>query len=246
MAGLFEIVNLLSVLLVGRKPEWKLQPALVALPTTDAAGVPLGDSPRAALHIALREELHRKTARVKITAGDAATTYALAIGGHSVSVTGEADLEDVAAELLAEVLADPDIPGLVAASAVASVAGGDVDTLVFKGLTSADYTITASASGGAGALELTKDATTCSAKVYGLPGGKTPAATLPQLPWCLIRNGDLGTLTAEGLTWHARDDRGSRAAARATARPGLSRPTTRATRASPPCASGSASTTPPR
>lgn len=200
MAGLFEIVNILSVLLVGRKPAWTLQSLLTSAPATLGAGVPLNDSPRAAVHIALREELHRKTARVKITAGDAATTYTLTVGGHSVSATGLAAIEDIAQELLDEALADPDIPGLVAVTTEASVAGGDVDTLVLKGLTPADYTVTAGAAGGTGALVLTQDATTCSAKVYGLPGGALPSSTQPQLPWCLVRNGDLGTLTAEGLT----------------------------------------------
>jgi hypothetical protein len=200
MAGLFEIVNLLSVLLVGRKPEWKLQPALTALPTTVAAGVALGDSPRAALHIALREELHRKTARVRISAGDAATTYAITIGGTTISDVGQTAPEDIVQELLGALDASAPINALVTYSTEASVPGGDVDTIVFKGKTPADYTITASATGGAGALVLTKDATTCAAKAYGLPGGKTPAAGQPQLPWCLTRNGDLGTLTAEGLT----------------------------------------------
>jgi hypothetical protein len=200
MAGLFEIVNRLSVLLVGRKPEWQLQPLLTTPPATLAAGVPLGDTPRAAIHIALREELHRKTARVKITAADAATTYTVTVGGHDISTVGENTIENIAQDLQVEAEGDPDIPSLVTISAESSVAGGDVDTLVFKGLTSADFTITAGASGGAGALELTKDATTCTAKVYGLPGGKTPSASQPQLPWCLVRNGDFGALTFEGLT----------------------------------------------
>lgn len=198
MAGLFEIVNQLSVLLVGRKPEWKLQPALTTLPATTAAGVATGNSPRMALHIALREELHRKTARVKITAGDAATTYGITIGGTTISDVGESNLEDIVQELLGLLGASAPINALVTYSTEASN-GADVDTIVFKGKSNADYTITASATGGAGALELTKDATTASAKVYGLPGGKRPAATLPQLPWALTRNGDLGTLTAEGL-----------------------------------------------
>ena len=93
MAGLFEIVNRLSVLLVGRKPEWQLQALLTTPPATLAAGVPLGDTPRAAIHIALREELHRKTARVRITAGDAATTYGITIGGTAISDVGEAGIE---------------------------------------------------------------------------------------------------------------------------------------------------------
>lgn len=199
MAGLFEIVNQLSVLLVGRKPEWKLQPALTTLPATAAAGVALGSSPRAALHIALREEIHRKTARVKISAGDAATTYGITIGGTTISDVGQAAPEDIVQELLGLLDASAPINALVTYSTESSVAGGDVDTIVFKGKTAADYTITASASGGAGALELTKDATTCSAKVYGLPGGKKPGTGQPQLPWALTRNGDLGTLGPEGL-----------------------------------------------
>lgn len=199
MAGLFEIVNKLSMLLVGRRPEWKLQAPLTGPPATLAAGVPLGNSPRAALHIALREEVHRKTARVRITAGDAATTYAITLGGTTISDVGESTPENIVQELLGLLDASAPINALVTYS-TASSDGSVVDTIVFKGKAAADYTISAQPTGGAGALELVQDASTCTAKVYGLPGGKTPAAGQPQLPWCLVRNGDLGTLGAEGLT----------------------------------------------
>lgn len=199
MAGLFEIVNLLSVLLVGRKPEWQLQAPLTALPASLAAGVALGNSPRAGIHIALREELHRKTARVKISVGDAATTYGIVIGGNAISTVGEAAREDIVQELIILLEASAPINALVTYGTESSD-GVLADTIVIRGKSSADYTITASATGGVGALVLTKDATTCTAKVYGLPGGKTPGAPLPQLPWCLVRNGDLGALGIEGLT----------------------------------------------
>lgn len=199
MAGLFEIVNILSVLLVGRRPRWTLQSLLTSAPAALDAGVALNDSPRAAVHIALREELHRKTARVRIVTGDAATTYNITVGGTTVSATGESDRENIVQELAGLLDASAPINALVTYSAESSD-GVVVDTLVFKGKTPADVTFAANASGGAGALALTQDATTCSAKVYGLPGGVTPSSTQPQLPWCLVRNGDLGTLTEQGLT----------------------------------------------
>lgn len=199
MAGLFEIVNILSVLLVGRRPRWTLQSLLTSAPAALDAGVALNDSPRAAVHIALREELHRKTARVRIVTGDAATTYNITVGGTTVSASGESDRENILQELAGLLDASAPITALVTYTAESSD-GSVVDTLVFKGLAPGDVTFAASAVGGTGALELTQDATTCSAKVYGLPGGTLPSSTQPQLPWCLVRNGDLGTLTAEGLT----------------------------------------------
>lgn len=189
--GLFETVNRLATLVVGRRPEWTTQPTLTAPPDAPTAGVPLLDRARCLVSVALREAPARRTARVRITAADAATTYTITVDGHAVPITGESDVEDVASALKTALEADVDVAALVTVSIEST--GGVADTLVLRGISADDYTITAAAASGTGTLTLVADATTVTVRVWGLARGAGAPA------WTMLRGGDWGELDARGV-----------------------------------------------
>lgn len=172
--GDFETVNDLSILTVARRPQWVAQGASTGAPD-GTGGVYLQDSPKAALAILVREETHRRSGRVAILF-DGASTYTVDIDGNAVATVGNIDLATTIADLAADITADtPAGAGdLVTATAVESVVGGGIDTLLLRGKAEADFVVTLSVAGGAGTITGTLDRSGTSTRLWFT--GKSPNA----------------------------------------------------------------------
>jgi hypothetical protein len=194
MASLYQIVNQLAMLMVGRNPSWSAQAtdAQTGAPADDAAGLTILNSPRVMLHAALRETPHLFTARILIDTADASTSYSLVVNGNAITpVTGEATAAGIIADYITAVGAAAPVDALVTVVGEESVSGGGIDTLLIEGKAEADLTITAAATSGTGALTLTTDATVASLRLWGLPKGAPN--------WVLVRDGDFGPLDYRGF-----------------------------------------------
>lgn len=191
MASLYELVNQIAMLLAARNPTWSIQSGgQTGAPDSAAAGVQLANSPRAMISVALRETPHYFTARYRVTAGDASTTYNLSVNGNAIAgVTGEANVEDIVQELLTDIAA---VPAIVALVNVATEGTPEIDTVILTGKAEADLTIVAGVSGGAGTITLTQDATAASVRIWGKPKSGGPN-------WLLVRDGTFEGLDYRGL-----------------------------------------------
>lgn len=113
MADLFETANLLSVLLAGRRPEWREQVAKTGIPASATAGVNLADSPRSLLSIALRRDPNRRSILISITTLDLASTYRVIIAGATVDYDAAGGAPADEAELLGQWAAAIEADGVV-------------------------------------------------------------------------------------------------------------------------------------
>lgn len=188
--GLFETLNRLGVLSVGRRPEWKEPTSTTGAPSSSAAGVALTGAVKTLLHIALREEAHRRTARVSLTF-DAATTYRVTVDGNNVDVAADTDEATTLQAIVDAINADATVGAIV----TAAVEDGQV---VLRGDAEADYTIATSIVSGAGEIVHTADATTCTARVWLLPGGVDGAGK--PTAWVQANGGFFEGLDYRGLT----------------------------------------------
>jgi hypothetical protein len=182
--GLWDTVNLLGMLLVGREPEWVEQAATTGAPTSANDGVPLQDSPVAFLSVAMREEVIHRIARVTVSVLDLTDTYTVTIDGNNVDFDalagGAVDLEDVIEGIRDAINADPVVSLIVVAEGVDADGDTFLDTVKITGLAEPDYTIDISTAGG-GALACAADATDADLRVWGWPGGarRDQATTAP-------------------------------------------------------------------
>lgn len=98
MADPFNLVNQLSILLAGRRPEW-IRQFDAAYPNPlpdDSSGVALRDAPRTQIMVDMREEIRHRTARVAIRVLDLTATYRATIGGANVDyVAADATVTEV-------------------------------------------------------------------------------------------------------------------------------------------------------
>lgn len=178
MAGAkFTLVNLLSILLTGRQPQWLAQADAAypngIPPVAAGIGVNLSNSPKTLVDIQVREVTHARTARITITF-DGASTYTVNGNTNAVATVGNTDVATTIADMAADITADTPagLGDVVTATAVESVVGGGVDTLLLVGKANADWVLTdASVAGGAGTITATLDRTSALFQVYGLPKG---------------------------------------------------------------------------
>lgn len=187
MNSLFELVNILAMLIAARRLQWTLQTNYTGLPADGNAGVPLNDAPRAVVHVVLRENIARPASLVTVTVADAASSYTITVNGNTTSaVTGEATIAGVADALVTE------LEAVTLITDVADIIRGAADgEITIRSKSETPLTVSVSATGGSGAMTVTNDATAASVRIYGLPKG-APG-------WVLLRNGDLGAITTSGI-----------------------------------------------
>lgn len=185
--GLFETLNRLGVLSVGRRPEWQQQLATTGPPASTGAGVSIAGSVRALVSISLREDAAFHTARVSLTYA-AATTYKVTIGATSISVAATTDEATTLQSIATAINADSVANLLVLAAA-------EDDQVVIRGRAQPAVAVVVETTAGTGTISVTQDATEATAYVYLLAGGlgAKPAT------WTLARNGTLDA-DVRGLT----------------------------------------------
>lgn len=187
--GLFQTLNRLGVLAVGRRPEWASQSIIEGAPSSSGAGVALSGAVKTMVSIALRDQAHLHTAWVTIGEDDiAGTTYRVTVDGNNVDTTGDTDQATTLAAMAADINAD------VAAGAVVTAAVEDGE-LVLRGKGEDVYTVAVSIEAGNGEMSETADATTAAARVWLLSGG---TGDMPGV-WVLANEGVLEGLDRRGL-----------------------------------------------
>lgn len=139
--SIFQTLNRLGILSVGRRPEWQRQIETEGPPASSAAGVSLGGAVKTLVFVSLREDPRFHTARVQITAFDEETDYTVSLDGTDHTETGDTDAETTLA-------------ALAAAIGPAATAGGD--TLTIR----ADESVAISVEGGTGELEIVEEEAT--------------------------------------------------------------------------------------
>lgn len=165
MGSLFEKVNKLSVLSVGRRLKFSAQDevksgALPGPPSSAADGTNLEDAVIAMLAVRLREDAASRTADVTIDTVDDTATYTVTIDSNAVNYAASGgDTETEIVEGLRDAI---NADGTVSAIVTATVDG---DTLKLSGDGADDYTIAVSAT-GSGALSFLADATEVDFKIW--------------------------------------------------------------------------------
>lgn len=145
-ADIYTTATQVAVLGAGRAPVWTTQPdsGSTVPPSLASAGVAMQGSLRALVHVSLREAPHRRTARLTIPTWVNTAVYTATIDGFAVghdSTGGDVDREDTILGLVSVINSDPNTSALVTASAVESVEGGGIDTVLIVGDSEADWSL---------------------------------------------------------------------------------------------------------
>lgn len=194
MTSLPNNVNAIGELQACRSPAWYgpfITTALTGAPSTTSAGAPLDSgptngSPAARVVVQMREEVHRRSARVTVTTRDASANYTVTIAGTAIATTSGSFATDdiVLVELKAKIDADATVGQAASSPLVDSelldaagdvtvgTAGGGEAAAVLRvfGEGDADYTVAVSAS-GSGVLACKADPTNCTARIWLAPRG---------------------------------------------------------------------------
>ena len=167
MASLFQLVNQLAELSVGRRPRWQIQDSTEGVPTTATAGASMQSAVVNRLQISLRQNLGFKTTRLEQNyAGETTATITITIDDNDVVVS----LDGIARENELAELADG-INGDATVSEIVTAAVED-DQLVITGDGSGDYTIAVTDDETGDRIEIAhEDASTADARIFRLPGG---------------------------------------------------------------------------
>ena len=191
----FTTVNNEAILSVGRTIQWAHQSAHSGAPATAAAGVPLSSPVSAYLSVRLREEIHRRTARVTMTTLDTGATYTVTINGTACNKATPTDEDDLLTGLRDAI--NSGVGSTVTATALD--AGGEDVTSSSQPATSvrivgdaeADYSIAISAT-AAGVLACSADASTASGRIYAQPSGSKKSGSTDAVPgWRMVAGGGL-------------------------------------------------------
>jgi hypothetical protein len=169
--GQFEIANELAILAGGRNPQWVEQEDYDGAPTSAGDGVHLEDSLKTLVDVRLREDVHRRTARVTVTTLDLTANYTVTINGTACAATGPfADRAEVINDLVTAINGSG-IASAVTASAADEDSGvSGVDTVKIVGDTETDFSIDISAT-GTGVLACEADAVSAEMQIYVTYGG---------------------------------------------------------------------------
>lgn len=155
------LIDRLTQLVVGRRPQWTVQGTTTGPPTSVNAGVSLVDAPRALLSVDMRADITSaqvRTYTIPTLLIDPVSSWALIVDGHAIR--GGDDDVLTAAALAAAVQADPDISAIVTATA-----DGDDLTLTGDGGWTSSLRYHA-LSGATVHLDATGDATTARARLW--------------------------------------------------------------------------------
>jgi hypothetical protein len=200
--GQYETANILAILSGGRNPQWEEQEDYDGAPAAAGDGVYLEDAVHALVDVKMREEVHRRTARVTVSTLDLAANYTVTINGTACTATGAfADRAEVINDLVSAINGSG-IASAVTASATDEDSGiSGVDTVKIVGDTEADFTIDISAT-GTGVLACTADPTTAEMQVY-VTYGSSNAPTGWRAPldcqWTLDKRGFCERFDTAGL-----------------------------------------------
>ena len=196
-------VNTEAVLATGRTVQWSHQASYTGAPADAAAGVAFDKPVSVYLSVRLREEIHRRTARVTMASLDTGATYTVTLNGTGINYATPSDEDDLITGLRDAIIANGTTNALVSVAAL-DADGEDVTssaqpavTLLITGKAEADYSIAISAT--AGALACVADAVTASGRLYMKPDGSkanNASGSTDAVPdWRLVSGG--GSLSFE-------------------------------------------------
>lgn len=199
-----ELVTFLSVLQGGRTPSWCEQtdqpdgsgnPSFTGAPSSAGSGVSLqpagtisdgasqGGALWSILHVQLREDVSKRTARVTALHYVNGETYTITIGGNAVAVVGGATWADCVVALVAALPGVPAAALLVTFTAVDADGDGTVDTLLIRGKAEAGWSLGLTTTGAATMLAAA-DPASCTARAYWYCAGSAESsATLAPSGW---------------------------------------------------------------
>lgn len=181
MSDIFLLVNQLSVILAARRPQWVRQTEVLVgagssasagatngFPVASTSGVNLQNTTTALVAIDLREDPAFRTCKIAFNVIDLTGTYRTVIDGNGFShVAAAADLNALIIGWRDAINASAPTNTIVTATGEDSTGlGGDFDTLVIRGIGSADYAMEISTPAGTGTLIGTYDASTAKAQMY--------------------------------------------------------------------------------
>ena len=194
--GKFEKANLLAILAGGRRPQWEEQASYSGAPNSVSDGNSMEDAILSMLSVEMREEAHRRTARVTVSTLDLAANYTVTINGTAHTENGPfADRAEIINDLVAAINAGAQA-GVVTASAVDEDSGiAGVDTVKIVGDVEADFTITMSAT-GTGVLAVVADPTTAGMRLWAK--FRSAGSSVAPAAWTMIYDQDF-TLDIRGF-----------------------------------------------
>jgi hypothetical protein len=195
-SDIFTTATQVAVLLAGRAPVWTV-PSGSDAPALASDGVAMQNAARALVHVALREESHRRTARLTIPTWVDTAVYTVTIDGTPVghdSTGGDADLEDTIDGIVDVITSDGTVNQIVTATAVESEPGvSGVDTVLIVGDTEADFSIDFTQDTTA-VVAAVADRVAATARLWWLPGAR-PGST-PPTQW--VASGDVVAVDRRG------------------------------------------------
>ncbi len=177
--GSTERLNRAGELAIGLTPEWADQVAFTGAPDSDSSGVFLvgfGENKGTAGaqgQVNAREELHRRTGRITVD------TFDLLVGVFDITIEAAPLSYDTSSELPAdneELIQDlVDLinggPSAITDALTASVDPDDADAVLLVGKIEAGWALTATLTGGTGAITVTADAIGFDVRLFTTPGG---------------------------------------------------------------------------
>lgn len=194
-ADVYTTATQLAILQAGRAPVWQVQAdaGSTTPPTAADSGVALQSATRALVHVSLREQAHRRTARLTIPVVDLTCTYTVTIDGTAVAYdatgAGAADLEDIIDGIAAAITANGTVNQIVTATAV------DGDTVLIRGIGEANFGIDFSESDAA-TVAVVADPCDAELRLWWFMGAR-PGSTPPQA-WAW--EGEMIEVDRRGLT----------------------------------------------
>lgn len=212
-ADIFNLANLLSILLAARRPQHALQTGqITGAPSGNNSGIFLEDSPRTLALIDLRREVHRRIAAVTITSLDLTSTYRVTIDGtdsdYDAIAGAPADQAALLVQWAASINADAGVNSDVEAEAVDTTVppDGTVDTLFIRGKAEAHYTFGLAVTVNAATIAAVVDGETATARAYF--SAKDPNAPRlgftsplgPAIDTWRLANGAVYAVTSKGFT----------------------------------------------
>ena len=200
--GAFEDLNRAGLLALGLIPEWQdvASADYTGAPNSAADGVALSNTPRAMFSVDLRQEVHRRTARVVVGVADLTTTvYTVTINGTAIAYDASSALPANATALVAGIAAAINANGTVSPVVTAvSDPSAPTTTILIQGDIVADFSINVSVSGGTGTLSANADAVSCTARIYETAGGIVRSGSTGSTRW-KIRSSRSYSVTFRGL-----------------------------------------------
>ena len=187
--GAFETASQDAILAAGRNAEWTAQPTYTGRPANIGAGGDMKDTINALVKIDLRENIAFRTVRVTSDTFDAASTYTVTINGTVHTSATPATLDAMVEAIEAAINGGAQAANVTALSVDAAGVDdpGNNTTVLITGDNEDDYTLNVGVSGGAGTIDADADPSSATARLYGLDGPQTTAATARPNKWTDIR-----------------------------------------------------------